>query len=277
MAANVSIRMSTCNTPAAWKPRRPRPRAISAPTRSSTWPTSASARWSSRARSCPARGSGQVELAEQLGISRTPGARGAAPADRRGPRRVPPQPRVPGGEPGPGRRAAPAGGPLAAGARDRAARRRAPHATRPRRAAATRSRASWRPRRGSPRTTPAATSTSRSRAPPATRSSSAVIESLWIVEIGRRLLAARATSAGWKDADVAEHRGILDRRRRPRRRARRPPHGRAHRRGAAALGARGGAGMTRRRRPAGPGARSTSRPTCRRSPTARACSPRSAA
>jgi len=37
----------------------------------------------------------------------------------------------------------------------------------------------------------------------------AVIESLWIVEIGRRLLAARATSAGWKRADVAEHRALL--------------------------------------------------------------------
>jgi DNA-binding GntR family transcriptional regulator len=38
----------------------------------------------------------------------------------------------------------------------------------------------------------------------------AVIEALWIVEIGRRLLAARATSASWKDADVAEHRAMLD-------------------------------------------------------------------
>ena len=37
----------------------------------------------------------------------------------------------------------------------------------------------------------------------------AVIESLWIVEIGRRLLAARATSASWKRADVAEHRALL--------------------------------------------------------------------
>jgi DNA-binding GntR family transcriptional regulator len=37
----------------------------------------------------------------------------------------------------------------------------------------------------------------------------AVIESLWIVEIGRRLLAARATSAGWKATDVAEHRALL--------------------------------------------------------------------
>ena len=37
----------------------------------------------------------------------------------------------------------------------------------------------------------------------------AVIEAQWIVEIGRRLLAARATSASWKRADVAEHRALL--------------------------------------------------------------------
>jgi DNA-binding GntR family transcriptional regulator len=36
----------------------------------------------------------------------------------------------------------------------------------------------------------------------------AVLASLWIVEIGRRLLAARATSAEWRMADVAEHRAI---------------------------------------------------------------------
>jgi DNA-binding GntR family transcriptional regulator len=36
-----------------------------------------------------------------------------------------------------------------------------------------------------------------------------VLESLWIVEIGRRLLAARAESADWRKADVAEHRAIL--------------------------------------------------------------------
>jgi DNA-binding GntR family transcriptional regulator len=35
-----------------------------------------------------------------------------------------------------------------------------------------------------------------------------VLASLWIVEIGRRLLAARATSAEWRMADVAEHRAI---------------------------------------------------------------------
>ena len=36
-----------------------------------------------------------------------------------------------------------------------------------------------------------------------------MIEAQWIVEIGRRLLAARATSACWKRADVAEHRALL--------------------------------------------------------------------
>ena len=35
-----------------------------------------------------------------------------------------------------------------------------------------------------------------------------VLAAMWIVEIGRRLLAARATSAEWKDTDVAEHRAI---------------------------------------------------------------------
>jgi DNA-binding GntR family transcriptional regulator len=36
-----------------------------------------------------------------------------------------------------------------------------------------------------------------------------MLGALWIVEIGRRLLAARATSADWRAADVAEHRAIL--------------------------------------------------------------------
>jgi DNA-binding GntR family transcriptional regulator len=35
-----------------------------------------------------------------------------------------------------------------------------------------------------------------------------VLEAMWIVEIGRRLLAARATSADWRRFDVAEHRAI---------------------------------------------------------------------
>jgi DNA-binding GntR family transcriptional regulator len=35
-----------------------------------------------------------------------------------------------------------------------------------------------------------------------------VLASMWIVEIGRRLLAARATSAEWRQADVSEHRAI---------------------------------------------------------------------
>jgi len=36
----------------------------------------------------------------------------------------------------------------------------------------------------------------------------AMLGSLWIVEIGRRLLAARATSEDWRKTDVAEHRAI---------------------------------------------------------------------
>jgi DNA-binding GntR family transcriptional regulator len=36
----------------------------------------------------------------------------------------------------------------------------------------------------------------------------AVLEAMWIVEIGRRLLSARATSADWRRFDVAEHRAI---------------------------------------------------------------------
>ena len=35
-----------------------------------------------------------------------------------------------------------------------------------------------------------------------------VLESMWIVEVGRRLLAARATSEEWRRFDVAEHRAI---------------------------------------------------------------------
>ena len=36
-----------------------------------------------------------------------------------------------------------------------------------------------------------------------------MLGSLWIVEIGRRLLAARATSAEWRGTDVAEHMAIM--------------------------------------------------------------------
>ena len=36
----------------------------------------------------------------------------------------------------------------------------------------------------------------------------AVLEAMWIVEIGRRLLAARATRVQWRASDVAEHRAI---------------------------------------------------------------------
>jgi DNA-binding GntR family transcriptional regulator len=37
-----------------------------------------------------------------------------------------------------------------------------------------------------------------------------VFSSLWIVEVGRRLLAARAASAQWKGADVSEHQALLE-------------------------------------------------------------------
>ena len=35
-----------------------------------------------------------------------------------------------------------------------------------------------------------------------------VLDSLWLVEVGRRLLSRRAASAGWQGADVGEHRAI---------------------------------------------------------------------
>jgi DNA-binding GntR family transcriptional regulator len=35
------------------------------------------------------------------------------------------------------------------------------------------------------------------------------IESLWLVEVGRRLLARRSATPQWKACDVAEHREIL--------------------------------------------------------------------
>jgi GntR family transcriptional repressor for pyruvate dehydrogenase complex len=35
-----------------------------------------------------------------------------------------------------------------------------------------------------------------------------VLDSLWLVEVGRRLLARRATAAEWQGADVSEHRAI---------------------------------------------------------------------
>jgi DNA-binding GntR family transcriptional regulator len=46
----------------------------------------------------------------------------------------------------------------------------------------------------------------------ATRNSElvAVFESLWIVEIGRRLLAARAAEGDWRGADACEHRAIAE-------------------------------------------------------------------
>ena len=38
----------------------------------------------------------------------------------------------------------------------------------------------------------------------------AVFESLWIVEIGRRLLAARAAEGDWPGTDVCEHRAVAE-------------------------------------------------------------------
>lgn len=35
------------------------------------------------------------------------------------------------------------------------------------------------------------------------------IESLWLVEVGRRLLARRSATSGWQEADIREHREIL--------------------------------------------------------------------
>ena len=37
-----------------------------------------------------------------------------------------------------------------------------------------------------------------------------VLSSLWIVEVGRRLLAARAASSDWQGADASEHRALAD-------------------------------------------------------------------
>jgi DNA-binding GntR family transcriptional regulator len=36
------------------------------------------------------------------------------------------------------------------------------------------------------------------------------LDSLWIVEVGRRLLARRAGAADWRDTDISEHQAILD-------------------------------------------------------------------
>ena len=35
-----------------------------------------------------------------------------------------------------------------------------------------------------------------------------ILDSLWLVEVGRRLLARRAMAAEWQGADVSEHRDI---------------------------------------------------------------------
>ena len=153
----------------------------------------------------------QVELAERLGHLAYARPRGAAAAERRGPRRLQPQPRLPRRRPRARRGPAPAGGPAPARAGHRPTGRRAPHRRRPRRAQRRRSPARRRPAPASPPTTPAASSTSRSPAPPATRSTSASSTRSWLVEVGRRLLARRATTTAWQDADV--DRAPRDRRR----------------------------------------------------------------
>ena len=35
-----------------------------------------------------------------------------------------------------------------------------------------------------------------------------ILDSLWLVEVGRRLLSRRATEVEWQGADVSEHRAI---------------------------------------------------------------------
>ena len=37
-----------------------------------------------------------------------------------------------------------------------------------------------------------------------------IFDSLWIADVGRRLLASRRTQPEWQDADVAEHEELLD-------------------------------------------------------------------
>jgi DNA-binding GntR family transcriptional regulator len=37
-----------------------------------------------------------------------------------------------------------------------------------------------------------------------------ILESKWIIEVGRRLLARRAFAPRWRAADIAEHRAIAD-------------------------------------------------------------------
>ena len=155
-----------------------------------------------------ARGSAQVDLAEQLGISRTP--------VREALRRLTAEGLVD-FHPNRGFWAAELGLDavlrrlevrliLEPGIARLAAERRTER--RPGRAAARRSRARRTPAPASPPTTPRASSTSCSRARPATRSTSRILDSLWLVEVGRRLLSRRAAEVEWQGADVAEHREI---------------------------------------------------------------------
>ena len=63
-----------------------------------------------------------------------------------------------------------------------------------------------------------------------------ILDSLWLVEVGRRLLSRRATEVEWQGADVSEHREIAASRRRSPRRRRGPPDGGARPRRCPALG-----------------------------------------
>ena len=171
-------------------------------------PTSASARSSSTATSRRATRLGQVELAERLGISRTP--------VREALRRLSAEGLVD-SHPNRGFWAAELGLDavlrrlevrliLEPGIARLAAERRTER--RPRRAASARSRARRRPAPASPPTTPRASSTSCSRARPATTSTSASSTRCGWSRSAAGCSSRRATGVEWQGADVAEHRAI---------------------------------------------------------------------
>ena len=72
-----------------------------------------------------------------------------------------------------------------------------------------RSTASWPPPTSPPSTTPRASSTSCSRAATGNREHVLILEGLWLIEVGRRLLAARTVEDGWQHTDADEHAEIL--------------------------------------------------------------------